>query len=306
MKKIICVLICSVMVLTASPNIAYADSMEEGDCLTVSLASAPNISRSLSLFAEGETQEIDYTFEFDTGLTTIVKEVTISYECVSIPIPYTNKSVEAYKILSDFDDETKALINMFVSQDYPEAELLSSSSHYYNCHSYAWYSNNTSTNNYWINDPKNFYLDNANYTEVSTPAVGDIICYFNGTENLHSGIVSAVNNVSPNGVCEDSNTVEVISKWDYRGVYAHNGAYCPYVGSATSVKYYRYHSHEFTYLRNIMNPSIHTATCSICDYTFTENHTYQSLPDGSSSCTKCGYTSSGQIIMSDNPEYFGE
>ena len=42
--------------------------------------------------------------------------------------------------------------------------------------------------------------------------------------------------------------------------------------------------------------------CSTCGYSTTENHTYMSLPSGASRCTKCGYTSSGQIIMSDPSE----
>lgn len=139
----------------------------------------------------------------------------------------------------------------------------------FNCHSYAWYSQDVSTNHYWMPDPSPYYLDNS-YYEVSTPMVGDIICYFDDNEtlmiisddeNLHSGIVVAVSaSTTSNGLCGNSDTVTVESKWGLGGLYRHNGYQCPYTDHyltidpnaeedsiAEYVKYYRRtgHTHSF-------------------------------------------------------------
>lgn len=133
---------------------------------------------------------------------------------------------------------------------YKDAVLLGNPTTAYNCHSYAWYSQNTSTNTYWMNDPTQYYTDYS-YCEVSTPRAGDIICYFDdkGTTstaddvNLHSGIVTSVNDSLVNDVCGMASLVNVTSKWGRHGLFSHRGDICPYVatysGGADYVKFYR-------------------------------------------------------------------
>ena len=103
---------------------------------------------------------------------------------------------------------------------YPEAEYLSSSSPSpkYNCHSYAWYSTDTS-NKYWMEDPS-AYMTDGSYVRA-TPDEGCRVAYreTNGTYR-HSGIVTSVSG----GVT----TVE--SKWGALGVFSHAIDDCPYVG----------------------------------------------------------------------------
>lgn len=302
MKKIFCVLICSVMIFTAYSYNIYADSMEEIDSVTVSLASAPLVSYSANTFVEDQIYSQNYSFSFTVGFATIETEGTLYYKCVYLSVPFTDNYVEAYEFLSDFDDETKMYLDILMSQYYPEAELSSSPSHYYNCHSYAWHSEDVDTNCYWIDNPENYYLNNTYYMEVTTPAAGDIICYFDGDENIHSGVVTSINSFN--------NTVRVVSKWGYWGLYEHKSNECPYVlndnGVPTTIKYYRFHDHTFTYTRNIMNPSVHTARCSTCGYSFEEYHNHRQLPDGSTRCSKCGYVSIGNIIMSESAKPIGE
>lgn len=139
---------------------------------------------------------------------------------------------------------------------YPNALRLSSASTLYNCHSYTWYSQDVSSNKYWIKDPTLYYTDGS-YVEVSPSnlAVRDrICCYSASNDNLHSGIVYSLSNVTDDSGCLYSNYVNVQSKWGGYGLYQHKGNYNPYVpdynGKAIYVKFYRYnkeHKHSFNY-----------------------------------------------------------
>lgn len=300
MKKIISLFFAVSVILSGFIFPTTASSEDNSDEVAYVSSSIILYSRS-SGFVDGQetTVGLEVIKLINGAFYLTVDEVSAVSEYIDIP--YSLSQVEAYRITEEVSDVAISSMNAYYDLFYDNAQYLRSATGFYNCHSYAWYSTG-SNNTYWIPFPDNFYENNPSYEKVETPAAGDIICYYNESVNIHSGIVTMVNGQTPNGTCEDANTVEVISKWGAAGLYAHNGADCPYVGTATSVEYYRYHSHAFTYLRNITNPSIHTATCSICDYSFIENHTYQSLPDGSSCCTKCGYTSNGQIIMSEKPE----
>ena len=156
----------------------------------------------------------------------------------------------------------------------PEATRIAPSSNIYNCHSYAWYSQ-TTTNEYWMPDPSNYYTDYS-YDETSTPKVGDKICYFskNG-ENKHSGIIIGINSASSNNVCGNSNLYQVRSKWGSWGLYEHRGDQCPYTstygGECTYVKYYTVHTHNYNLNYKWKSDTMHYATCR-CNYTTTMGH----------------------------------
>ena len=239
---------------------------------------------------------------------------TIDYVGVYAYAPNTFNRVEAFRTTEEFSDESIEGLNLNGDEQFPLAERIGYASAQYNCHAYAWCDGNTYSN-YWINDPTGFFQNNSCYTEVVTPVNGDIICYYYGTKIIHSGIVYEVNDQLSNNLCGNSNTVEVISKWGHSGAYLHNGYQCPYTTyvehsvdspAATTVKYFRYHSHSFSYSRNLGNPSVHTAHCNTCDYSYEEGHTYSDLPDGTYRCIKCKYVAVGQIIMSDQTDTFEE
>lgn len=162
--------------------------------------------------------------------------------------------VEVYETLNDFSTTYISAYNNYYDSHYPNAIRLSSASARYNCHSYAWYSQNTSSNHYWMNYPCEYYdIEDMSYEVVNTPRIGDIICYFddNGTpnnftddDNLHSGIiVDYDSSIAINNICGNSNQVTVLSKWGPAGLYQHMGDYCPYTfshgGDADYVMYYR-------------------------------------------------------------------
>lgn len=61
-------------------------------------------------------------------------------------------------------------------QNFPELIQLASATGKYNCHSFGWYINDT-TNNCWINNPDNFWLDES-YVEVDELTSNCRIVYF--------------------------------------------------------------------------------------------------------------------------------
>ena len=170
--------------------------------------------------------------------------------------------------VSQFYEEIKA--------EFPNAVNIAPATWDYNCHSYAWYSQDYNSNFYWMPDPTAYITDGSSY-EVDTPQVGDRIVYFTSTNQIvHSGIVDSLNDGVSNGICGTANLVNVKSKWHFYGLYLHRGDECHYTtynpnewNPASYVKYYRLHSHEYncTYTNN----RTHTFTC-VCGASRTGNH----------------------------------
>ncbi len=118
-----------------------------------------------------------------------------------------------------------------------DSDYISPASTAYNCHSYAWYKQDATQNNYCIGFPTT-YINDSSYIEVSDVRPGDIICYWAygwnymkeegevGYYITHSAIVvSGTINLSDNTTLSNLN---LISKWGSCGVYTHNGDECPY------------------------------------------------------------------------------
>ncbi len=225
---------------------------------------------------------------------------------VLLDTPTEIDAVPAYYIESYYNatqqSQIESLYNEALNNEYLSADRLSTATFFYNCHSYAWHSQNTSLNHYWIDDADPYYDNSAfivDYEEVDTPSCGDIICYFddNGTanntsddKNLHSGIVvMSISGATSNGLCGISNTLIVESKWGPAGLYRHNGYECPYTdyNSAASedqraeyVKFYRKsnhtHSHTHSYVE-INNFEYHACVCA-CGQIVHAPHVWLSTP----------------------------
>ena len=193
-------------------------------------------------------------YDKDLSMPGIMRDVSFYLTSVLTP---NNKVVDVYEVFGDISNEEINNKDLQHEIDYPLATRLASATERYNCHSYAWYSQDITTNNYWMPSPEQYYDEyDMSYTEIDSsdvPRAGDIICYFDnrGTigdesddKNMHSGIVLSYDTSIPiNNVCGNSNQVLVVSKWGDAGLYQHMGDYCPYTsshgGSADYVKYYR-------------------------------------------------------------------
>lgn len=128
---------------------------------------------------------------------------------------YTPKgtSVSVIRHDNDFSASVKSSYNSYMGSLYPAAVLQSSSTPYYNCHSFAWYSA-TTTNRYWMNSPTS-YMTDGSYSSGGTVVAGMKINYSTGD---HSGIVTGVVGYG----------VSVKSKWGAYGLYIHQWNDSPY------------------------------------------------------------------------------
>ena len=176
---------------------------------------------------------------------------------VSVHVYYTTEDLRATEV-SD--------INARYDSRYPNATRIFDANGDYNCHSYAWYSQDVLSNNYWMDYPYPYYEETDLYEETSTPQVGDIVCYFNGNVIKHSGIIVALG--------DNANTYVVQSKWGAAGVYEHLANYCPY---PTSYKYYQRVDHTHTFAKADYNSDWHKKYCTGCGVTIWEEHDHSTV-----------------------------
>ncbi len=99
----------------------------------------------------------------------------VYYTETSIQTP-NGTSFEARYILNDVSDEKKQKENQ-ANETFVQAGamLIGAPTAKYNCHSYAWYSQDIATNRYTFGSI-NAYLDDGSYMEVFNVQPGDIVC----------------------------------------------------------------------------------------------------------------------------------
>lgn len=309
MKKIIGIVICLSMMLSIMIIPTYASSVEENTSELVSVSGPIIKTRSTFEFVEGQILEIGYEFlYYENGeYVSEIEYITTVMEYIDIPL--STVRVEAYHKLDNFSNKATNHLDAVMNYRFPSAEYILSADITYNCHSYAWYSIDPG-NEYWIDFPDLFYQTGVRYYEVTTPQVGDIICYYNDAGvNLHSGIVTAINQQSSNGLCGNSNTVLVTSKWGLYGLYRHNGYQCPYTlyydddpnYTATSVRYFREHNHTMLYT-NVTTYYQHRATCRTCGHSYLESHNWQTTNNIFFRCRDCNVITDGPILLASVPD----
>lgn len=133
-----------------------------------------------------------------------------------------NSEVETYyNRYPELTDEEIEQMYLATLAEYPNAEYLRPASVKYNCHSYAWYSQETS-NKHWMNDPSLYMSDGSYYRMTTSPRVGMKAFWVTGD---HSGIVSTIT------YSGGTHTYYVTSKWGPYGLYEHLLTNCPYSGT---------------------------------------------------------------------------
>ena len=133
-----------------------------------------------------------------------------------------------------------------VIDDYPllASHYLYRATYAFNCHSYAWYSQDFYTNERWLDSP-NSYIDDYSYEEVYDVRPGDIFCYcrnvtlydynnqpiYSYCDIYHSAIVADFTNDFD--LLDESTYqhITLISKWGIYGVFEHAANYCYYFES---------------------------------------------------------------------------
>lgn len=160
------------------------------------------------------------------------------------------------KYLNDLPDEVKNDCEIADTRTFNVISLISQATTNYNCHSYAWYSQDILNNDIWISYPNAYYMDNdESYERVYDPKIGDIICYMDldkeeEYQNIHSGVIVDYSGENSNNICGDSNKYIIQSKWGQHGLYQHKGDECPYTskyeGDAEEVWYFRRVKHTYS------------------------------------------------------------
>lgn len=130
-----------------------------------------------------------------------------------------------------YDELTNAeitAINSRTDRSYPNATRTYTATKRFNCHSYAWYSQSTSTNKYWMDNPSAYWTDGSYVS--SSAAAGRKVRYMSGQ---HSAIMYRYT----------SGEIYYVSKWGQAGVYKHSPSYGPSeYNYGAGVKYYKYAS----------------------------------------------------------------
>lgn len=148
----------------------------------------------------------------------------------------------AFHSVNTIDENTAKALHLRVLDLFTtltDDDCLAPATNSYNCHSYAWYSQDVDENDYWIRYPIS-YMDDDSYEEVFDVRPGDILCYWSyGSNDMygeelfceyisHSAIIT---NINPLFDLDNASTLEyidLVSKWGMYGLYTHNGDECPY------------------------------------------------------------------------------
>lgn len=238
---------------------------------------------------------------------------SIVYLSTPLTLATPTSGVRAYDMTESMTDAEREALHDECERDYPNAIRRANATDLYNCHSFAWYSQDTVNNHYWIDDPS-LYITDGSYVEVdfANAAQGDVICYINASgQNIHSGLISSKNaSTASNNLCGDANRFVVLSKWGEYALYEHNGYECAYTtyrseftSPAVTVKFYQNTTHSHTFnAYNYDDFEYHQERCS-CGMTFYYAHTWRLdrqalstkealLPDYVPvyRCVKCNYT----------------
>lgn len=191
---------------------------------------------SSSQIAEIESTVMEKQAEKDaSGQYSGVNHIYAQLKVLDTITPYASASIKTPKgtrvtvqILGEtLSNAEKQEMNAYMSSNFPNAVRIAEPTTNYNCHSYAWYSTNTSTNKYWINSNEAYkYVTDGSYSKRSggtASQTNDRVFYPNadidpdtGTFSTHSGIEIGMYPITVN------------SKWGPYGLYNHSLTDCPY------------------------------------------------------------------------------
>lgn len=204
-------------------------------------------------------------------------------------------AITVMSYINDYTISEKESIKNDLLLQYPNSVFLSSATTRYNCHSYAWYSQNTSTNIWNMLSPEQYILDGSCFE--TDGEIGDIVLYYNVDEPIHSGIVVDTISGNPDQTWNGLNLKVIESKWGHGPLFRHNGVECPYTEDyiinndpeCLIIKYFRLHP-EHSYTNSFVNfkNNKHKAFCECGDWRL-ENHVVSGIDPiyGTATCIYC-------------------
>ena len=136
---------------------------------------------------------------------------------------------------------TQLLIPEFMAQivendyieEYPNNIEVSGISPVYNCHSYAWHSQNINTNKFWVFNADLYYAEATSATQ--NPQVGTKVCYFNYYTENGSTVNKLDHSALVYSLKSNGDVNKVISKWGHCGLFIHSIEDSPYWNAETNL-----------------------------------------------------------------------
>ena len=168
-----------------------------------------------------------YSVAKDAGSLEKFGTAVQSRKAIYVKTPKGSK-VEVLK--RGYNASESASAYQYTQSAYPKATIVSAATTEYNCHSFAWYSQNTTTNKYWMNNP-GAYMSDGSYTHVGSKPTNkkQKVCYVRypyQNPYIHSGIVIKIN----------GEKIRIKSKWGAGPLVKHNVKYSPYEGTPVYYK----------------------------------------------------------------------
>ena len=194
--------------------------------------------------------------------------------------------VDYYAPTARYSDEEYAAIDATLCYMFPENELISSGTHWYNCHSYAWYLQSFN-NDRWINYPTGYINDDhCDRIDADQVAVGDRVIYYSQSgEPLHSAVVYSIS----------GNETYFISKWGPYSVFVHEleDVVADYLDYGYGYCYYYRYPDDHTWDHEVTSENGHHCRCYTCGRTTVLPHTFTVSQHNAAvhvyECDECGY-----------------
>lgn len=301
MKNIICLSLIIVLTFSSALYVYAENGSDINGCI-----SSSDVSNSVTVVPpENDYDLLDgyYTPSMVDELKTA--RYIVSGEEYSDTIYYSfysssiyapcGESIDCYMAIRDFVPQCITYLDDLIFSSWGANNTkISESSGMYNCHSYAWYSQEYESNSYWISDPSEYYVNNTSYydgfSSLSEVEVGDLVCYYEYGINMHSAIVVDIKSETPT-----INDIVVQSKWGIGPLIQHDLTNSPYytLGSTSFVFYARNdHDHIFDYVSESDNADWCKFACEMCNLTIWKEHTwiYRNINDynvHSADCINC-------------------
>lgn len=153
--------------------------------------------------------------EFENNL---IKNTLVSPTATGTVYTPKGSAVSVFNFTPELSSSEKIRLKNQVKSAYPDVTVKSEATRNYNCHSYAWYSQSTSSNKWWMNYPSK-YMTDGSYSKTISVKVGRRI-YYGASGNEHSGIVSGLGRQGFNSY--------ITSKWGQLPLIYHFYTDCPY------------------------------------------------------------------------------
>lgn len=206
-------------------------------CDTIDSYSSKDLSEVKKVGAD-----INEEYDLTSGIEKIEEDKILPSNINNKPIPIVTldvpssvktpkgSAVSTIKRSPDYSAAEKTKMNNKMAKNYPNATRERTATIFYNCHSYAWYSQDAG-NKHLMNNPSKYWTDGSYKSVGAVPTANGQITYNPLANTNHSA------RVATKGASVAATTYR--SKWGEYGLYKHKGNHCPYYVAGANYKTYK-------------------------------------------------------------------